>query len=137
MTCWLGENFSHHMTMHIGQTKIPAVITIGQLLMIQPHLMQQRGMQIMHVHLILHGIVAKLIGSAMNMTRLESAAGEPGGEAAGVVVSAGAVLFGVGGSAELAAPPDERVFEEAALFEVGEEGADRSVDGLGVVGVFG
>src|SRR5687767_1893538 len=70
-------------------------------------------------------------------TLFRSAAGEPNGEAAGIVVAAGAVLFGVGGAAEFAAPPDQRILQQASLFEVGEETGDGFVHGAGVVGVFG
>ena len=81
--------------------------------------------------------MAELVGRAVGEAGLDAAAGEPDGEAAGVVVAAGAVLFGVGRAAELAAPPDERVFEQAAPLEVGEQAGDRLVDGQGVVGVLG
>ncbi len=65
-----------------------------------------------------HGELSKVVGLAMREAGLESSAGEPDCEAAGIVVAAGAVLFGIGRAAELAAPPDDRVFEQAAALEV-------------------
>ena len=94
-------------------------------------------MQVVHVDLVLHGAVAELVGGAEGEAGLDAAAGQPDGEAVGVVVAAGAVLLGVGGAAELAAPPDERVLEQAAPLQVGEQAGDRPVDGAGVVGVLG
>ena len=51
------------------------------------------------------------------------------------MVAAGAVLLGVGCTAELAAPPDDRIVEQAALLEIGEQAGDRFIDGLRVVAV--
>ena len=67
------------------------------------------------------GELAELVGRAVGDAGLEAAAGQPDREAAGVVVAAGAVLFGVRRAAELAAPPDDRVFEQAAPLQVGEQ----------------
>src|SRR5260221_11991264 len=89
----------------------------------------------MHVDFVLDGAVTELVGRAEGEAGLDAAAGEPDGEAAGVVIAAGAVLFGVGCAAELTTPPDERVFEQAAGFKVGEQGADGLIDGAGVVAV--
>ncbi len=59
------------------------------------------------------------------MPGLNAAAGQPDGEAARVVVAAvvggGERALRVGRAAEFAAPDDERVVEQAALFEVDDE----------------
>ena len=81
--------------------------------------------------------MAELVGGAVGEAGLDAAAGQPHREAAGVVVAAGAVLLGVRRAAELAAPPDQRVFEQAALLEVGQQPGDRLVHGAGVVGMLG
>ena len=39
--------------------------------------------------------------------------------------------------AELAAPPDQRVFEQPASLQVGEQPCDRLIGGEGVVGMLG
>jgi hypothetical protein len=51
---------------------------------------------------------------------------EPGEEAVGVVVSAGA-SFGDGHSAKLAASDDERLVEQAAAFEVDQQAGDAGI----------
>ena len=58
------------------------------------------------------------------------------------MVVAAVLALGAGGSAELAAPDDQRLFEQAALLQVGEQPGDRQVGLLaaragagGVVGV--
>ena len=81
--------------------------------------------------------VPELIGLAEREAGLDAGAGEPDREAAGVVIAARAVLLGVGGAAELAAPPDQRILEQSALLQVGEQAGDGAVDGAGVVAVLG
>ncbi len=58
--------------------------------------------------------MAELVGGAEGKAGFDAGAGEPDGEADGVVVSAGALGLGIGGAAELAAPPDEGVFEQTS-----------------------
>src|SRR5690606_16439316 len=87
--------------------------------------------------LVLHGLVAELVGGPEGEARLHAAAGEPDGEAVGVVVAAGALLLRGGGAAELAAPPDERVLQQAAALQVGQQAGDRPVDATGVLQVLG
>ena len=94
-------------------------------------------MEVVHVHFVLHGQVAELVGRTEGEAGLHAGAGQPDGEAAGVVVAAGAVLLGVGRAAEFAAPPDQGVFQQPAALQVGEQAGDRPVHGAGVVGVLG
>ncbi len=110
----------------------PAVAE-GQFFVIEAQEVEDGGVKVVHVDFVLDGFVAEFIGGAVGEAGFDAAAGEPGGEAEGVVVAAGAIFFGVGGAAKLAAPPDEGVFEEAALLEIGEEAGDGLIDGAGVV----
>src|SRR4051794_19219522 len=70
----------------------------------------------------------------MDEAAFDAAAGQPAGEAVNVVVPAIAAL-GAGGAAELGAEDDNRLLEQAAPLEIHEQGADRLVDGAGVVRV--
>ena len=58
---------------------------------------------------------------------LQAAAGEPLRIAPGIVIAAVAALA-VGRAAELRRPDDERVIEQAARLEIGEQAGDRLVD---------
>src|SRR5262249_38521172 len=64
-------------------------------------------------------------------TRLDAAAGHPQGEAAAVVVAAVVVLgqgpLAVDRAAELPAPDDQRVLQEAALLQVLDQGGGGAV----------
>ena len=59
------------------------------------------------------------------MPRLDAAAGQPDGEAARMMVAAvvvgGQLALAVDGPAELAAPDDQRVVEQAALLQVRDQ----------------
>ena len=84
---------------------------------------------------ILDGGAAEFVGLADADAALDAAAGQPHGEAVGVVVAAGALgVLGGRLPAELAAPDDQRLVEQAALLQVLEQAGDRLV---GVAGVRG
>lgn len=76
---------------------------------------------------------------AVGVAFFDAGSGHEEGEGVGVVVPAeeahfaSAAVFLHGGAAEFGAPDDEGVFEEAALFEVGEEGGDGAVHLLAFV----
>ena len=125
------------MSMHIGETEVAAGVAEGELFVIETELVEDGGMQVMHVDFAIDGHMADVVGEAVGEAGFEAATGDPDGEAERVVVATGAVFLGIRGAAEFAAPPDDGVFEEAALFEIGEETGDGFIDGGGVVAVFG
>ena len=64
--------------MHVGEAEVAAVITVGKFFVIEAQLMEDGGMEVMHVHFALHGMVAVLIGIAVSHSGLEAAAsGQP------------------------------------------------------------
>ena len=79
-------------------------------------------MEVVDVHLVLSDVVAKFIRSAEGDAGLSAAAGHPHGEAVRMVVgSPGFITYLIDGRAtKLSTPDDEGVFEQAALFEVGD-----------------
>jgi len=93
---------------------------------IQAKQVQDRGVPVVDVALVLDGFVAVLVGGSVAEAAFDSAARHPGGVALVVVVSAVAAL-GCGGSAELSAPDDEGVFQHVSLLEIFEESGDRKV----------
>ncbi len=73
----------------------------------------------MYVDGVLGDVVAPIISLAMSDAALYPSAGQPDGKAAGMVVAAvgfGVAALAVDGAAEFAAPDDEGVVEEAAIF---------------------
>ena len=71
----------------------------------------------------------KLVGLAERDARLDAAAGQPHREGVGVVVAAVVAALDHRRAAELAAPDDQRVVEQAALLQVLDQ------RGAGLVGV--
>jgi hypothetical protein len=84
--------------------------------------MQHRGVEVVDVHGVFGDGVAEFVGLAEGDAGFDAAAGEPDGEGLGVMVAAGelgaAAILVHGGAAELAAPDDEGLVEEAAGFQV-------------------
>ncbi len=116
----------------VGQAVLAAVVEVGEAGVFEAEEVEDRGVQVVDVHAVGFGAEADGVGGAEEGAPLDAAAGEPGGEAVGVVVAAGAAL-GHGHAAELAAPDDEGAVEQAAAFQVGEQGGDGLV-GLGAHG---
>ena len=67
----LSQNPLDHVSMHVGEPMITASIAKSKLLMVDPHLMQNRRMQIVNAHRILNGIGSKLIGMPISHPRLK------------------------------------------------------------------
>ena len=45
----LSQDIPDHVTGNIGEAKIPAIVEIGQPLMVQAHQVEDRGVQVMHL----------------------------------------------------------------------------------------
>src|SRR5262249_50036786 len=95
-----------------------------------------RRVEVVQVDLFLDGVPAEIVGGAVGEAALCAAAGEPHGEAEGVVLAA-VLSLGGGGAAEFAAPDDQGVVEEGAVFEVGQECGDGLIGGGAVGGELG
>ncbi len=93
-------------------------------------------MEVVDVGLVDGGLVSELIRLSVADAPLDASPGEPGGEGVGVVVSSRLAAFlGDRKAAELSAPDDQGLIEEALLLEVGEERGDRLVGLLGEAGM--
>ena len=117
--------------MHVRQPEIAPLESVGQLLVVDPQQLQHRRVQIVNVDGILDDVVAEVVGAADGDAGARATAGEPHREGARMVVAA-EELRAVAGfvhrrPAELAAPHDQRVVEQPALLEIGEQAVDRTV----------
>ena len=74
------------------------------------------------MHAVAHDVVAEIIGLSENKSRLAAAARHPNREATRMMIPTKVVCFDrplrVGSAAKLTAPNDQRVFEQAALFQI-------------------
>lgn len=131
-----GNEIVHDMSMHIGQTEITSIIAIGEPFVIESQLVKEGGVQVVHMHLVLHGVVSEFIGGAVTESGFEAATGQPHGETARVVVASGAIVFRIGSAAKFTAPPDDGILEQSTGLEVCQQCGDRLIDGSRMFGVF-
>ena len=93
--------------------------------MFDAHQVQDGRVEVVHVHAVLDDVVAEVVGLAVGHALVDAGAGHQDREAARVVVAAVVGLregaLRVGRTTEFAAPDDERIIEQSALFEVGEQ----------------
>ena len=79
--------------------------------MVEAELVHNGGMQVVHVHLALHGMVAVLVGITMGETRLETTTRKANGEAIRVMIAARSLILRVGCPSKFAAPPYDGVIK--------------------------
>jgi hypothetical protein len=111
--------------MHVGEPEIAALETEGQFGVIETEQVEDGGLKVMDVDAILDGVEAKLVRFTKGDTRADPAASEPHRIGINVMVAAHIVAADVADfahrrSAELAAPDDERVIEQAAPFQIAD-----------------
>src|SRR5262245_12340026 len=63
--------------MHIRQPEISPGIPMRQLLVIEAEQMQESGVQVVDVDLVLHRLEAEVVGSPVGMAAADAAAGQP------------------------------------------------------------
>ena len=116
----LDKEILQDVTVDIGQSVVAPLVTEGQAFVVDAELVHESGMKVVYWNLILDYGVAKVIGFAVDEPRFESASGEQGGEAVGVVVTTvgffGDAVLAESGPAKFTAPDDDGVIEKAALF---------------------
>ena len=128
--------------MHIGQTVVAALVLKGQLLVVDTQQVQACGMKVVNVDFILGDAESKFVGASISESFFDSAARHPDAKAFLVVVAprrslgagSGIVFLDHGSASEFPAPNDEGVFEESALFQVGEKAGAGLVDAAGLSG---
>ena len=106
-------------------------MTVGEALVIDAQEVQDGGMQVADVHGIGRDVVTEVVGGAVGVAGFDAASRHPHGEAAGMMVAPGfrAVPLALAGdaAAELSAPDDEGVVQQATSLEVGDERGARLV----------
>ncbi len=87
--------------MHVSEPEIAALEFVGQPLVIDPHQMEHRAVQIMHGADVIDGVVAEFVGRTVRHATLKTSAGDEDGKAFDVMVAA--VALGHRCAAEFAA----------------------------------
>ena len=105
----------YDFSVDVRQAEVATAVSIGELLVVEPHQVQNGGMEIVYMHGVLGGGTAELVRRTIGKTRLHAAAGHPDGESVVVVVAA-FLSFASGSAAEFTAPDDERFIEQSTEF---------------------
>src|SRR6266542_3597892 len=83
----LGQDFSNNLAVHVGQPEVASAVAVGELCVIQAQQVQNRGVQIVDVNLVLHGLEAEIVGSAVGHASFDAAACQPHAETVGIVIA--------------------------------------------------
>src|SRR5262245_30615005 len=93
--------------------------------------MQDGCVEVVNADRIDHGVVTDLVRFAHSYAWFDASAGEPHGEGSRMVVASEQLRPAAGfvhrRASEFAAPDDDRVFEQIALFQLGQQRSDRLV----------
>ena len=114
------QHVADHMPVDVGQAAVDAVVAEREPRVVDPHQVQDRRVQVVAVGLAGGGLPGPGVALAVSGAALDAGAGEPGDRRAAVVVAAGRSL-GERLAAELGAPDDQRVFQQAAGLQVAEQ----------------
>ena len=107
--------------MYVCQAHVQALEFHRQFRVLKAQKMQQRGMQIMHMHRIFGDIETKLIRGTQSQARFHAATREPHGECVWVMVASVTAALHHGRTAKLTAPDDDGIFQQAALFQIPDQ----------------
>ena len=121
-----------------GEFGVEAAEGVGELCVVDAQDVEHRGVEVAEVDRVFGDVVAEVVGAAVFDAGFHAGAGEPDGEAAAVVVAAAVGVaeraLAINGAAEFGEEHHERVFEQAALFEVVEQGGGGLVDVAALIG---
>ena len=115
------------MAVDVGEAIVAAAVAVGQFLVIDTEQVEHRGPEVVDRVDVFDGVIAELIGGAVDRARLHAAAGQPHAEPVRVVVAT------VGSLRErrppkLTGPDHERRVKQPPSPEVGDQRRDRLID---------
>ncbi len=67
----------NHLAVHVGQPHVAAAEAVGQSLVVDAQQMQHRRVQVVDLDLVFDGVVAVVVGGAVDGAALDAAAGQP------------------------------------------------------------
>ena len=82
-----GKDVTHHLAMNIGQPIVTPLKFVSETFVVDPKLVQDRGLQIVDVDGLFHCIHGQLVGSSIRNAGLDATAGHPYRKRIGVVVA--------------------------------------------------
>ena len=128
-----------HFPVNVRQASLESVVVVRELFVVDAEKVEDRRVEVVRRRDVLDGTKAERVGLAVRRAASDSGAREPGREACLIVVASRAQLalldFREGRAPELGAEDEERVVEEAASPEVGDQPCERSIDADGLAPV--
>ena len=82
----LAENVANDFAVHVGQSKVASLITVSQLLMVDPEQMKNGGLQIVYVYGVFDHVHAIVVGLSVTEPGLYPSTGQPVGETVRVMI---------------------------------------------------
>ena len=117
-----GQNTGDDLAGNVSQSKVAAVVKVREPLVIQAKQVQDGRVKIVGVNRIDHGLEGNLISGPVRVTGLHAGPGEEGRERPVVVLASLVVGRAVERcTAKLRRPDNQRVVEQAALLQVGQQ----------------
>src|SRR5258706_15366684 len=89
----LGDEVVDYVPGDVGQAEISTAVMVSEFGVVNPQQMQNRCVQVVHVHRFLSHLEAEIIGGAVDESAFDAAAGHPHREGERVVIAA--VLYPV------------------------------------------
>src|SRR5262249_38684916 len=65
----------HDPSVHVGKAKVSACVSIREFFVIEPKKMEDRGVEVVNVHLVIYSSDAELVRGAMDISTARTAAG--------------------------------------------------------------
>ena len=102
------------MTGDVGQAFVAAAVQKGQIGMIQPHEVENGGVDVVDVGSAIDRFQADFVGAPVDCAGLDPATCEPHAEARGVMIASAAAFLAHGGAPKLATPDHQRFVQQPA-----------------------
>ncbi len=123
----LCENFANHICLvNIRQLFVASIVMEAEFFVVQAEQMQDGGVEIRDGDWLLNRFISEIVGVSMRQTALDRAARNPQTESKLMMIAS---VFSLGHrrTSEFATPDDQRVLEQAPLFQIGQERGCRPV----------
>lgn len=135
----LRKDFFHDVSVDIREAEVPTTVEIGEGFVIDAHEMEQGGVEIVDIDLVLHCVKTKIVRRSVVVSGFDTGSGEPGRKTVRIVIATVLVTpghtvkeFKGGRAPEFAPANDEGVVEHAAHAEIMQKSGNGPVDGIGV-----
>lgn len=100
--------------MDVGEAAFDSIVVEAEAFVIESKDVENSGVKIVNGRDSFDGLVAKFIGGSVAERSFYSGAGQPGGEAAGIVIAAAGPFLEGGHASKFGTENDEGIFEQAS-----------------------